>query len=78
MDKDIKTLNTLMETSHLLAYIEKVKKEYLEQKNISLNLHQISSYMEQFVASKGASEIYIKIMLETIANYYEVNGDMKY
>ena len=76
--KDVETLNKLTTTANLLAYIEKVKKEFLEKKNIKLNLQQIKNYITNFILKLGATQIYIDITINTIENYYNENGELKY
>ncbi len=76
--KDVETLNKLTTTANLLAYIEKVKKEFLEKKNIKLNLQQIKNYITNFILKLGATQIYIDITINTIESYYNENGELIY
>ena len=76
--KDVKTLNKFTTTANLLAYIEKVKKEFLEKKNIKLNLQQIKNYITNFILKLGATQIYIDITINTIESYYNENGELIY
>ena len=76
--KDVATLNKLSMTTNLLAYIEQVKKAYLERYNINLDLKAIIMYMEKYVEKLGANRLYIQVMIGMINDYYNENGTMKY
>lgn len=74
---NLNMLCMLTNSKYVLAYIEKVKKEYYEKLGIKLNLQKIKEYMLKFISKIGGSDLHIKLVLNILCDYYDENGKLK-